>query len=310
MWAISVLLHMAMSGETPRRRLLLHIGPHKTGSTTFQTYLSTHRRELASRGIGLVSTPLMRRHGVGPGFVAPWAAALRNETGVWYRRKGITLAMLAKEHNAIVAQLRRGGDLVMSCEELSILGPTAVNRVRAALRGFDVTVVAVYRDLVSRALSHATFNHDQVGTPLTLHKVIHDPTISSYRKILDLWRPVTLLPLWGPWPDGISQAILNTTFPHLTLGPPDETEHRRANQGSYHEAKASPGSEDPPGGGNTSCTMLTELMPLALQEYSDLIDDHRSPPPEFFQEMLLHLPFCYSTVRKPPPFATGELRKI
>ncbi|NBO66447.1 MAG: hypothetical protein EBU88_16655, partial [Acidobacteria bacterium] len=46
---------------SPERRLILHIGTEKTGSTSIQTFLSLNHRRLAANGIGVptcLGTPL------------------------------------------------------------------------------------------------------------------------------------------------------------------------------------------------------------------------------------------------------------
>ncbi|KAJ1432521.1 hypothetical protein B484DRAFT_27520 [Ochromonadaceae sp. CCMP2298] len=55
--------------------------------------------------------------------------------------------------------LRMGHDVIMSCEQFLNIPPHMILQLKAMLRGFDVTVVAVYREYISHLVSWYKFSN-------------------------------------------------------------------------------------------------------------------------------------------------------
>lgn len=131
---------------TPRRsarRLVLHLGLHKTGSTYIQGHLIAHRDALRARGVlvpraGLTQPQAPLRDGATPGHQGLVQALRQDDPLLW--------AMLGKEIRASGADT-----VVLSCENMSF--PTDPDRDRlietlmARLSGFDeIQCLALIRE--------------------------------------------------------------------------------------------------------------------------------------------------------------------
>jgi hypothetical protein len=69
--------------------------------------------------------------------------------------------------------LRMGHDVIMSCEHFINVPPHMILQLKAMLRGFDVTVVAVYREFISQLVSWNKFaNRWMTGHALRLSKYL------------------------------------------------------------------------------------------------------------------------------------------
>ncbi|MFK7753730.1 MAG: glycosyltransferase [Sedimentitalea sp.] len=124
------------------RRLVLHIGLHKTGTTYIQHHLQAHRAALLKRGVlvpqtGLSAPEAPLRAGALPGHQGLVGALRRDDPVVW--------AQLGQE-----IRTSRADTVVLSCENMAF--PTApdrgvlIARLMARLSGFDeVDVVALLR---------------------------------------------------------------------------------------------------------------------------------------------------------------------
>ena len=293
-----------LTSQSLSRKLLLHIGPHKTGSTSFQTFIKDRQKQLAASNVLLIQTPLMQHRHVEAGFVAPWAMALQRgwypggprgritkPMGGWYASKNITDEDLMHEHEAVLATLRSSypHDVVMSCEELSLLTDRDAWALRNALLDFDVTVVAVYRDLLSRTISLARhlFKH-QLLPKINLDWVVGTAKKGRqlYPQMRSAFPDMRLVPIWGPWREGwtLGHALLNVSFGNVLQGSNQSSSEVIANVGSFHTTE--------------NCSMLSELMPLAIAEYWESVNkvdaSHPILPPQgFFDTMTHHLPFCF-----------------
>ncbi|WP_374449023.1 glycosyltransferase family 2 protein, partial [Stella sp.] len=121
-----------------RPRLYVHIGLHKTGTTSIQAYLSKHRDRLAAAG---VYVPLI---GVAPGFdghhLLPWSISRPNSehlTGV--------------DPDALWTKLRSEFDAcgnpfaIVSSEEFSGMRDDDVERFGRLLDGYEIVPIVILR---------------------------------------------------------------------------------------------------------------------------------------------------------------------
>lgn len=132
---------------TRRLQILLHVGPHKTGSTTLQRNLHRHRAALAAQGI----------HYLGPdGAYRHLYSAFMTDPGRNYRNRnsGLTAAQIAARdaqvRDALFARLAQlEGSAILSSEFLCKMTPAEFARIRAALSAHgDVHCVYFYRELL------------------------------------------------------------------------------------------------------------------------------------------------------------------
>jgi hypothetical protein len=138
-------------------RAIVHIGPHKTSSSHIQLFLATHTALLETEN---VFWPCEQS---GKPFTAKETAllalALRDPSNDHYRTIDTVKYFLRES-------LARNRSVVLSSEELD---PGSVQNFRLLadmLTGFDVTVVYVYRELLSHMVSlyfeMNRFEHDSV----------------------------------------------------------------------------------------------------------------------------------------------------
>ncbi|QYX56870.1 hypothetical protein K1T73_00155 [Roseovarius sp. SCSIO 43702] len=120
-------------------RLVLHIGTHKTGTTTVQNALHANREALAAHG---VLYPDLSPHTGHHGFLTDWIAL-----PAAYRKLGGGKAGLAR-----IADELRGTDtcLLLSSEEMSRAGGAGgrvdYRELRGIFDGFDILVLCVVRE--------------------------------------------------------------------------------------------------------------------------------------------------------------------
>ncbi len=117
--------------ELGMRSVLLHMGPHKTGTTYLQVCLAQHRALLAARGFAL---PVAWQHAPSNPSHTGLVAALR---------EGGDLAAAAQ----VIEDAMEGGahSLIVSAEDLVSLRPDAYARLRTLFDGWAVTVIFYVR---------------------------------------------------------------------------------------------------------------------------------------------------------------------
>ncbi|WP_118135405.1 hypothetical protein [Oceanicella sp. SM1341] len=134
-----------------RRRVVLHIGAPKTGTTTLQTALATNRRLLAREGVIYPRAGCLS-HGAG---VAQHllALSLRPEYPAFIGPSDRLPA--EKVWPALLAEIDRAGpgSILLSSEAFFQLDTGAVARVAEYLSGHDVHVVAMERNPLQRLRS-------------------------------------------------------------------------------------------------------------------------------------------------------------
>jgi hypothetical protein len=178
----------------PRRRLYLHVGLSKSGTTYLQRALWASREDLAARGVLYPgATPDDQRH-------AAWDLLGR-------RLRGSDQPHLPGSWDRLVADIRRweGEAVVLSEEFLVHARPRHVRRIQRDLEDFEVHVVLTVRDLARTipsmwqqelVMGHAWRLEDYVAA---VHDPEHGPAMAGVRfwlrfdlgRILRTWRRLT-----------------------------------------------------------------------------------------------------------------------
>lgn len=139
----------------------MHVGPHKAASTYIQAFLSVHTDDLARYNVY-------------------WPYSVE-ENGTSVSTKGLSSfahILISQQQDApeflfmknfFQDSLRKSRNIILSAEALDMLSTSSVDILKTMLQGFDVTIVYVYRELLSHMLSHY----------LALNKFEHDIKFSS-----------------------------------------------------------------------------------------------------------------------------------
>lgn len=134
------------------KRLILHVGPHKTGSTYLQKRLALHARDLARRG---VTYPVQARNNLGHGAIVNYLRGWQRHT------EGMT--------EATFAEIAEYETVVLSSENFVLLETEALQSLRRRFPDHEISVVFVLRSLTSVLPSHwqETVKHGNDNTFLT-----------------------------------------------------------------------------------------------------------------------------------------------
>lgn len=131
------------------KTILLHLGTHKTGSTTLQSNLFRHRAVLAAHGITYLGTDNAYPHLYSAFMTRPMDY-------VWNRKSGLTEAEIRARDAEVRAQLQReleaapGPVVILSSEFLSKLSADELHALRAFLAPHGrVEAIYYYRELLS-----------------------------------------------------------------------------------------------------------------------------------------------------------------
>ncbi len=118
--------------------VILHIGAHRTGTTTFQDYMRSHRETLAARGIGFWG-PYRTRRGLFSGLI-PGAAAARHRD-LCRRAEGRIRLHLARARADGVRSLVVSDENMIGCARANLrartLYPAIGERMARFARAFD-----------------------------------------------------------------------------------------------------------------------------------------------------------------------------
>mmetsp|Transcript_26127 Transcript_26127/g.57860 ORF Transcript_26127/g.57860 Transcript_26127/m.57860 type:complete len:147 (+) Transcript_26127:135-575(+) len=118
--------------KDPKPKATLHIGPHKTGTTSVQ-----HMLEVAMKHGGMNENTYWLAHG----------------KVVQFSRNVSLSAETAKMARILAKSLKRGRNVLLSTENFAFMRPKSILRLKDMLQGFDVTVLAVYREYISHLIS-------------------------------------------------------------------------------------------------------------------------------------------------------------
>lgn len=125
-------------------RAILHIGPHKTSSSHIQTFITSNEKILESENL---YWPRERNGNLyNAKEVAYLAAALRDNSKDPHSSID-TIKLFLKE------SLAQNRSVILSSEEFDTESGGGIHQLQDMLRGFDVTVVYVYRELLTHMIS-------------------------------------------------------------------------------------------------------------------------------------------------------------
>ena len=171
------------------KKLFLHIGTHKTGTTAIQNFAFANAERLLEMGILYPRTGRPCLNGIQTGhhllpwtqtkhaeWKAPWGAYQSNPQTIW-----ANLRSEIQESTASVA--------IVSSEEFDVLGAEQIGIVAEALDGFDVSVVCYLRRLDE-------FVQAQYATDVVFHRetrqiedyLNHMRTTTDYCELINRWR--------------------------------------------------------------------------------------------------------------------------
>ena len=174
---------------TPRRRLFVHIGTHKTGTTSFQKWLVNNEPLLLERfGLGVY-------HGAFPNAREVGLACANTDRLLPVRNLPQWNDPTWRTHvgRIIHAQLARDvPSMILSAESLSFLrAPEEVQRVSDMTAGHDVTILVTLRNPVEFLGSwerHLTrTGYELSDNPTSFAYVKHDSWLARYDQLIDAY---------------------------------------------------------------------------------------------------------------------------
>jgi hypothetical protein len=192
---------------SPARRVVLHVGMHKTGTTYLQNLLRQNRRRLARRA-GVYVPAGARKTVFASLDLIPWDAQLgrdRRVAGAWNR--------LAAEVNGCGLPTA-----VVSEERLDVANPRQAKRAVAAFGDADVHVVVTVRDLARVAVSSWQENVKNGGT-WTLQEFLarlQDPDAAATPPARGFWLHEDVTAVLRTW----SSAVPGENIHVVTVPPP------------------------------------------------------------------------------------------
>jgi len=126
-----------------RPRLFVHIGTHKTGTTSFQHWLLRHETELRARfGLGVYHGAFPNNREVGLACASPDRSLPTRGIPQW-----VDPEWRSHVGELVAEQLGRNEDLILSSEALSFLRSTAeVENLARMVDGRDVWILVALRD--------------------------------------------------------------------------------------------------------------------------------------------------------------------
>lgn len=180
-----------MSGPAERRKIFVHIGTHKTGTTTFQHWLRLNENTLTDRyGLGVYRGAFPNCREVGLACASPDRALPTRRLSQWVDPEW-------RNHVAglVAIQLTRPQDLVLSCEALSFLRTEdEVVRLAAMLTDRDVQIVATLRnpdDFLRSWTTHLERDRYRLSDdPKSFAYVEQDSWLVDYESLLTPFRRV------------------------------------------------------------------------------------------------------------------------
>ena len=149
--SILLLLVKANGAASKRPRAIVHIGPHKTGTTHVQSVLGS---DVITQGLAKENTYYINRDVYVIPFIRTkllhleWAEETINTT----EANAMLQAQLTQ-----ALQLKR--TIIISAETFSFVNIEGIMYLKEMLAGFDVTIVGVYREWISRLIS----SHNEIN---------------------------------------------------------------------------------------------------------------------------------------------------
>jgi hypothetical protein len=183
-------------------RAILHIGPQKTATTTVQTLMASAESIASMRGQNTYSVP---EHLFSP---ERNGTILRQNEVIQFANDLHTLH--SNEQSFRVAHmcgffnesLSLGHNVILSTEVFVKLRLDKIRQLKDMLTGFNVTVIAVYREYISHLISL----HNQVNKCFNGHV---EPFSKYNMQMMDnTWRPSDYITLLGDWAEVFGKDAL------------------------------------------------------------------------------------------------------
>lgn len=196
-------------------QIILHVGPHKTGSTSLQRNLHRHRKALAAQNVHFLGNAGAHRH-LYSAFMSDPMREYQNQVS------GLSLAQIqtrdAAMRDALFSQLRGlGGAVILSNEFLCKMTPEEFTHIRDALSRFgDVHCLYYYRELLPWMAS----NSQQMAKAGRFFR----PTVyrTAVQRIHSI--PLTIAQVFGPahshflkFEDAAKQGLCNSLLREFDL---------------------------------------------------------------------------------------------
>ncbi|BBK36537.1 hypothetical protein STAQ_16150 [Allostella sp. ATCC 35155] len=209
------------AGRTPARpRLFMHIGLHKTGTTSLQSYFARNRDTLAASGLTVPRAGVPRQFD--GHHLLPWTLNSKYPE----RLSGIDPDTL---WNGLRSELESAGtaNAILSSEDFSLLDDRQVERLGALLDGFDIVPIIILRR-PGDVLEGGYRTHVVSGGDLPLRQFMNhgQRPYYDYLSLLRRWRrlPGVSSMLVGSYDDpAVGRDIVRTVLTWLGHTPPPPT---------------------------------------------------------------------------------------
>ncbi len=201
---------------TETKRVFLHIGPPKTGTTYLQSVLRTNQRRLRAAGV------LVPGKGLGP---APHFEAVGDLRGR-ARRAGRRVASGAWEKLSAEVRQWSGASSVISCEWMAFCDDTQIDRALRSFGDAEVHVVATVRDLgrVVPAVWQEQIKNGKHFTMVEFLERLAQQDSDAYGQWF--WRVHDTRELLGRWTPAVPADRVHVVTLPRSGAAPDELWHR------------------------------------------------------------------------------------
>ena len=165
-----MLLHTHLLLLSALRRAIVHVGPHKVGSTSLQTALEKGRGALASDNFALCPSRFAGGHKTGAKSCANVANCLSGSS-----KYGINCTLVLTDFGKFLdGAWRAGRSIILSAEKFD--DPKMdIPSLAAALRGFETEVVVLHRPYFDWLRSMYSQNH----LPMSLEEFAADRILDA-----------------------------------------------------------------------------------------------------------------------------------
>jgi hypothetical protein len=198
--------------DTPTRRVVLHVGLHKTGTTYLQNLMRHNRKRLAKRK-GVYVPPGPRKTVFASLDLIPWDSPLGRDVrvaGAWDR--------LADEVNGCGLPTA-----VVSEERLDVANQRQARRAVSSFADADVHVVVTVRDLARVAVSH--WQEDvKNGATWTLEEFmgrLMDPDAAATAPARGFWLHEDVTGVLRTWSSAVGEDRVHVVTVPPPASPPD-----------------------------------------------------------------------------------------
>ena len=165
-----MLLHTHLLLLSAVRRAIVHVGPHKVGSTSLQTVLEKGRGALASDNFALCPSRFAGGHWTGAKSSANVAFCLSGRSP-----QGINCTLVLTDFGKFLDGARQAGrGIVVSSEEFDHPAMD-ISSLAAALHGFETEVVVLHRPYFDWLRSMYSQNH----LPMSLEEFAADRILDA-----------------------------------------------------------------------------------------------------------------------------------